>query len=115
MGFEFSSDVDCCVSLLSEIPDSVDVGTLREPLSNGVVRSAYHHYRQGSEVKFTKEDFPVFPGDMSEENMTYDPENGHDTFPIAILIETEDGANIRYFIPPFQVLPFPQAASTRVS
>ena len=91
MTFEFNSDVDCRISLLSSLPDGTDVGSLRDLQGSGITRSTYHHHNRGSEVKFTGDDFPVSPGDMSEESLTYDPENGHDTFPIAILIETADG------------------------
>ena len=112
MSFEFNSDVDCRISLLSSVPDATDVGSLRDPQGSGLTRSPYCHFNRGSEVKFTGEDFPVSPGNMSEENLTYDPENGQDTFPIAILIETADGRVIPcnyilflcYFIPLFPSL-----------
>jgi E3 ubiquitin-protein ligase MGRN1 len=90
VSFEFNSDVDCRISLLSSLPDGTDVGSLRDPQGSGLTRSAYHHHNRGSEVKFTGDDFPVSPGNMSEESLTFDPENGQDTFPIAILIETAD-------------------------
>ena len=90
IAFEFNSDVSCRVSLLSSLPDSAELETLRHSNGSGVTGSHHHLFPRGSEQKFNGRDFPLSPGEMNEESLTYDPENGHDTFPLAILVETTD-------------------------
>lgn len=89
--FEFNSDVDCRISLLSTLPDSTELSDLRYSPGSGVKSSQHHLFSKGSEVIFTGTNFPLSPGEMDEESLTYDPDNGHDTFPLAILMETADG------------------------
>ena len=53
----------------------------------GATVSRPYRYSHGSEQQFTEEAYTVAPAEM-EEQMTYDPENGQSTFPIAVLMET---------------------------
>ena len=53
----------------------------------GATVSRPYRYSHGSEQEFTEEAYTVAPAEM-EEQMTYDPENGQSTFPIAVLMET---------------------------
>ena len=53
----------------------------------GATVSRPYRYPHGSEQQFTEEAYTVAPAEM-EEQMTYDPENGQTTFPIAVLMET---------------------------
>ena len=93
--FEFNSDVDCRLSLLTGLPDSAELAPLRQTSGSGVTSSRHYLFPRGSEQKFTGEDFPLSPGDMSEEEMTYDPDKGLDTFPLSILMETTEGIYTR--------------------
>ena len=54
----------------------------------GATVSRPYRYPHGSEQQFTEEAYTVAPVEMEEEQMTYDPENGQTTFPIAVLMET---------------------------
>lgn len=91
VAFEFNSDVDCRLSLLSSLPDSTELAALRHNPGSGVTSSHHYLFPRGSERKFIGKDFPLSPEDMREEDRAYDPENGHDTFPLAILLETAGG------------------------
>ena len=94
MAFEFNSSVDCCVSLLSSLPDSVDLATLRNGPGSGVDISQHYLFSCGSEQTFNGRDFPLTPASMTEEELSYNPEEGQDEFPLAILLETSGGGKM---------------------
>lgn len=108
VAFEFNSDVDCRLSLLSSLPDSAELAALRHNPGSGVTSSRHYLFPRGSERNFTGEEFPLWPGRMSEEELGYDPESGQDTFPIAILMETADGMQVSTMCwPEFDTFMFP--------
>ena len=47
------------------------------------------HYSAGSGQQFKEESFTIKPADFEEE-LSYDPENEHTSFPVVILMETDD-------------------------
>ena len=47
------------------------------------------HYSAGSSQVFKEEGFTIRPEEFGEE-LTYDPENEQTTFPVVILMETDD-------------------------
>ena len=47
------------------------------------------HYSAGSEQVFKEEGFTIRPEEFGEE-LTYDPENEQRTFPVVILMETDN-------------------------
>ena len=91
MAFEFNSDVDCRISLLSALPDSAELSSLRHGPGSGVQSSQHYLFPCGSEQSFNGRDFPLTPGQMREEELRYNPEEGQDMFPIAIFMETSSG------------------------
>ena len=46
------------------------------------------HYSAGSAQEFKEEGFTLRPADFEDE-LTYDPENEHTSFPVVILMETD--------------------------
>ena len=123
MEFEFNSDVDCRLSLLSSLPDTADLCDLRYSPGTGVTSSQHHLFSKGSEMNFKGRDFPLTPGELREEDLSYDPENGQDTFPFAILMETATGTcgyiSVLFSFPycgiSFSILSYSQVPTTRVS
>lgn len=57
-------------------------------LSVGVRVSRPFHYSQGVEQQFVERSYSLAPGELDEERLSYNPEEGTDTFPVAILMET---------------------------
>ncbi len=61
-------------------------------LSRGASDKAVcYDYGAGSEQAFSEENEVIHPGDLSGEGNRYDPANGKNTVPLAILMETDDG------------------------
>ena len=54
----------------------------------GVSVSRSFHYSAGSAQEFKEEGFTLRPADFEDE-LTYDPENEHTSFPVVILMETD--------------------------
>ena len=54
----------------------------------GVSASRSFHYSAGSAQEFKEEGFTIRPADFEDE-LTYDPENEHTSFPVVVLMETD--------------------------
>ena len=55
----------------------------------GTKISASFHHSSGSEQQFSEGGYTIAPGDLDEDQLSYDPENGQERFPIAILMESD--------------------------
>ena len=64
----------------------------------GVTVSQTFHYSAGCEQQFGETSFTIAPGQLQEEQLTFDPENGQDRFPVVILMEVDstDGKSNTY-------------------
>ena len=53
--------------------------------------SSTFQYPAGSEQRFSETGYTIAPGDLQEDQLSYDPENDQQKFPVAILLETNTG------------------------
>lgn len=104
LSFTFDSDLPCQFTILTCIADNVDVGSLnnrRYPPPcmvfsycwycnsvSGDSSSATFKYDAGSEQQFSEEDHVIEPSQLLLGD-SYDPSNGSNTIPLAILMETD--------------------------
>ena len=62
---------------------------IRSYSGEGVGVSRSFHYSAGADQRFKEEHFTIRP-DNFEDQLTYDPENEQRTFPVVILMETDN-------------------------
>lgn len=87
--FTFDSDLPCQFTIFLRISDSVEVCSLKKHSSEaGEAASSVFKYGAGCEQHFTEEEYVIRPSDLLDEG--YDPTNGHNTIPLAILMETDN-------------------------